>query len=211
MIRLKSKDADLKRTYARDLCASAGFAVLLLAAVVAIDPQIAFDERRLVQRPVTIEIELVPETEMRLPLPPPPVQHVEPVAYVRTRPVREHKLPPPVVVTEFPLEEEVEAAELWMVEQPPKVLKKVLPSLSRQCAESTGRGQGLCAGTGGSKGTGRAHRPPRGTAGLPSRGSAGRQGLGSSRRLCRTTAPSQCGSACRLCSSWSNQPPARLV
>ena len=42
-------------------------------------------------------------------------------------PVREHKLPPPVVVTEFPLEEEVEAAELWMVEQPPKVLKKILP------------------------------------------------------------------------------------
>ena len=129
MIRLKSKDADIKRTYARDLWASAGLAVLLLAVVVAIDPQIAFDARIPVQRPVTIELELVPETEMRLPLPPPPpVQRVEPVAYVRTRPVREHKLPPPVVVTEFPLEEEVEAAELWMVEQPPRVLKKVLPA-----------------------------------------------------------------------------------
>ncbi len=127
MIRLKSKDADLKRTYARDMRVSAGLAVLLLAVVVAIDPQIAFDERRLVQRPVTIELELVPETEMRLPLPSPPVRRIEPVAYVRTRPVREHKLPPPVVVTEFPLEEEVEAAELWMVEQPPRVLKKILP------------------------------------------------------------------------------------
>lgn len=127
MIRLKSKDADLKRTYARDLWVSVGLAVLLLAVVVAIDPQIAFDERRLVQRPVIIELELVPETEMRLPLPP-PVRRIEPVAYVRTRPVREHKLPPPVVVTEFPLEEEVEAAELWMVERPPKVLKKVLPA-----------------------------------------------------------------------------------
>ena len=128
MIRLKSKEADLKRTYARDLWVSVGLAVLLLAAVVAIDPQIAFDARRPVQRPVTIELELVPETEMRLPLPPPPpVQRIEPVAYVRTRPVREYKLPPPVVVTEFPLEEEVEAAELWMVEQPPKVLRKVLP------------------------------------------------------------------------------------
>ena len=127
MIRLKSKEADLKRTYARDLWVSVGLAVLLLAAVVAIDPQIAFDARRSVQRPVIIELELVPETEMRLPLPPPPVQRIEPVAYVRTRPVREYKLPPPVVVTEFPLEEEVEAAELWMVEQPPKVLKKVLP------------------------------------------------------------------------------------
>ena len=46
MIRLKSKDADLKRTYARDLWASAGLAVLLLAVVVAIDPQIVFDARR---------------------------------------------------------------------------------------------------------------------------------------------------------------------
>ena len=127
MIRLKSKDADLKRTYARDLWASVGFAVLLLAVVVAIDPQIAFDASRPVQRPVIIELELVPETEMRLPLPP-PVRRIEPVAYVRTRPVREHKLPPPVVVTEFPLEEEVEAAELWMVEQPPRVLKRVLPA-----------------------------------------------------------------------------------
>ena len=128
MIRLKSKEADLKRTYARDLWVSVGLAVLLLAAVVAIDPQIAFDARRSVQRPVIIELELVPETEMRLPLPPPPVRRVEPVAYVRTRPVREYKLPPPVVVTEFPLEEAVEAAELWMVEQPPKVLRKVLPA-----------------------------------------------------------------------------------
>ena len=126
MIRLKSKDADLKRTYARDLWASVGFAVLLLAAVVAIDPQIAFDASRPVQRSVTIELELVPETEMRLPLPPPPVRRIEPVAYAP--PVREHKLPPPVVVTEFPLEAEVEAAELWMVEQPPKVLKRVLPA-----------------------------------------------------------------------------------
>lgn len=126
MIRLKSKDADLKRTYTRDLWASVGFVVLLLAAVVAIDPQIAFDAGRSVQRPVTIELELVPETVMRLPLPPPPVRRVEPVAYAP--PVREHKLPPPVVVTEFPLEEEVEAAELWMVEQPPRVLKKILPA-----------------------------------------------------------------------------------
>ncbi|MCY4603885.1 MAG: energy transducer TonB [Gemmatimonadetes bacterium] len=127
MIRLKSKDADLKQTYARDLWASVGLVVLLLAVVVAIDPQIVFDPLNPVQRPVIIELELVPETEMRLPLPPPPVRRIEPVAYVRTRPVREHKLPPPVVVTEFPLEEEVEAAELWMVEQPPKVLKKILP------------------------------------------------------------------------------------
>ena len=126
MIRLKNKEADLKRTYARDLWASVGFAVLLLAVVVTIDPQIAFDASRPVQRPVTIELELVPETEMRLPLPP-PVQRIEPVAYVRMRPVREHKLPPPMVVTEFPLEAEVEAAELWMVEQPPRVLKKILP------------------------------------------------------------------------------------
>ena len=127
MIRLKSKDADLKRTYARDLWASVGFAVLLLAAVVAIDPQIVFDASRPVQRPVIIEIEPVPETEMRLPLPPPPpVRRIELVAYAP--PVREHKLPPPVVVTEFPLEEEVEAAELWMVEQPPRVLKKVMPA-----------------------------------------------------------------------------------
>ena len=126
MIRLKSKDADLKRTYARDLWASVGFAVLLLAAVAAIDPQIVFDASRPVKRPVIIEIEPVPATEMRLPLPPPPVRRIEPVAYAP--PVREHKLPPPVVVTEFPLEEEVEAAELWMVEQPPKVLKKVMPA-----------------------------------------------------------------------------------
>ena len=127
MIRLKSKNADLKLTYARDLCASVGLVLLLLVAVVAIDPQIAFDAIRPVQRPVTIELELVPETEMRLPLPP-PVRRIEPVEYVRTRPVREHTLPPPVVVTEFPLEEEVEAAELWMVEQPPRVLKRVLPA-----------------------------------------------------------------------------------
>ena len=126
MIRLKSKDADLKRTYARDLWASVGFAVLLLAAVAAIDPQIVFDASRPMKRPVIIEIEPVPATEMRLPLPPPPVRRIEPVAYAR--PMREHKLPPPVVVTEFPLETEEEVAELWMVEQPPKVLKKVMPA-----------------------------------------------------------------------------------
>ena len=126
MIRLKSKDADLKRTYMRDLWASVGCVVLLLAAVVAIDPQIVFDASRPVQLPVIIELELVPATEMRLPLPPPPVRRIEPVAYAP--PVREHKLPPPVVVTEFPLETEEEVAELWMVEQPPKVLKKVMPA-----------------------------------------------------------------------------------
>ncbi len=125
MIRLKSKEADLKRTYARDLWAAVGFVVLLLAAVVAIDPQIVFDANRPGQRPATIELELVPETEMRRPLPR-PIRRIEPVAYAT--PVREHKLPRPVVVTEFPLEGEVEAAELWMVEQPPKVLARVLPA-----------------------------------------------------------------------------------
>ena len=125
MIRLKSKDADLKRTYMRDLWAAVGFVVLLLAAVVAIDPQIVLDAGRPVQRPTVIELELVPATEMRLPLPP-PVRRIEPVAYAR--PVREHKLPPPVVVTEFPWAAEEEVAELWMVEQPPKVLKKVMPA-----------------------------------------------------------------------------------
>ena len=126
MIRLKSKDADLKRTYMRDLWAAVGFVVLLLAAMVAIDPQIVLDAGRPVQRPTVIELELVPATEMRLPLPPPPVRRIEPVAYAR--PVREHKLPPPVVVTEFPWAAEEEVAELWMVEQPPKVLKKVMPA-----------------------------------------------------------------------------------
>lgn len=125
MIRLKSKDADLKRTYMRDLWAAVGFVVLLLAAMVAIDPQIVLDAGRPVQRPTVIELELVPATEMRLPLPP-PVRRIEPVAYAR--PVREHKLPPPVVVTEFPWAAEEEVAELWMVEQPPKVLKKVMPA-----------------------------------------------------------------------------------
>ena len=126
MIRLKSKDADLKRTYMRDLWAAVGFVVLLLAAMVAIDPQIVLDAGRPVQRPTVIELELVPATEMRLPLPPPPVRRIEPVAYAR--PMREHKLPPPVVVTEFPWAAEEEVAELWMVEQPPKVLKKVMPA-----------------------------------------------------------------------------------
>ena len=126
MIRLKSKDADLKRTYMRDLWAAVGLVVLLLAAMVAIDPQIVLDAGRPVQRPTVIELELVPATEMRLPLPPPPVRRIEPVAYAR--PVHEHKLPPPVVVTEFPWAAEEEVAELWMVEQPPKVLKKVMPA-----------------------------------------------------------------------------------
>ena len=126
MIRLKSKDADLKRTYMRDLWAAVGFVVLLLAAMVAIDPQIVLNADRPVQRPTVIELELVPATEMRLPLPPPPVRRIEPVAYAR--PMREHKLPPPVVVTEFPWAAEEEVAELWMVEQPPKVLKKVMPA-----------------------------------------------------------------------------------
>ena len=125
MIRLKSKDADLKRTYMRDLWAAVGLVVLLLAAMVAIDPQIVLDAGRPVQRPTVIELELVPATEMRLPLPP-PVRRIEPVAYAR--PMREHKLPPPVVVTEFPWAAEEEVAELWMVEQPPKVLKKVMPA-----------------------------------------------------------------------------------
>ena len=208
MIRLKSKDADLKRTYMRDLWAAVGFVVLLLAAVVAIDPQIVLDAGRPVQRPTVIELELVPATEMRLPLPP-PVRRIEPVAYAR--PVREHKLPPPVVVTEFPWAAEEEVAELWMVEQPPKVLKKVMPaypdSARRALVEGkvfarvlVGRGGGESSTSTASRGRRSSsawwRRPPR---------------LGSSCRLCKTTAPSRCGSACRLYSSWSDQPPACLA
>ena len=178
MIRLKNKESDLKRTYARDLWASVGFAVLLLAVVVMIDPQIAFDASRPVQRPVTIELELVPETEMRLPLPPPSVQRIEPVAYVRMRPVREHKLPPPVVVTEFPLEEEVEAAELWMVEQPPRVLKKILPVYPDSARKALVEGKVFVRVLVGRKGRVEHIDRIEGPQVFPGRGGAGRQGLG---------------------------------
>jgi hypothetical protein len=108
MIRLKNEAVDLKRTYPRDLWASVGISALLPALVFIIDPEIVLEAMKPARRPVIIELELIPATQQRLPLPPLPIT-IKSVAY--ERPVREYELPP-VVVTEFPLEAEEEVAEL---------------------------------------------------------------------------------------------------
>ena len=125
MIRLKNRAVDFKRFYSRDLWASLGLAALLPALVFVIDPELAIEAMQRVRQPMVIELEQIPPTKQRLPRPPLP-QRAVPVAMAL--PARDYDLPPPVVVTEFPLEAEEEVAELWMVEREPAVVRRVVPA-----------------------------------------------------------------------------------
>lgn len=128
MIRTKSPQADLKRSYYRMLWISAAVSLCLHAVLLSLLP--SFDVADLFTRlplPTTIELQAVPATRPMPELPPPlPVAERAVVAVVRSSLAQ--KMAPPQVVTEFPLEEEVEAAELWMVEKRPKVLYSAVPA-----------------------------------------------------------------------------------
>ena len=124
MIRLKNRAVDFKRSYPRDLWASVGLAALLPALAFLIDPEIVIEAMKPARKPMVIQLQQIPPTEQRLPLPPLPTAVVQ-VAYAP--PMRHYELPVPVVVTEFPLEAEVEVAELWMVEREPVVVHRVVP------------------------------------------------------------------------------------
>lgn len=127
------------------------------------------------RKPIVIELEQIPPTEQRLPLPPLPLS-VVPVVYAL--PVREYELPLPVVVTEFPLEVEEEVAELWMVEREPKVVRKVLPVYPDSARMALIEGKVFARGAGGAGGAGRAYRPDQRAAGVSPGGGVGGQGVG---------------------------------
>jgi TonB family protein len=128
MIRTKNPQADLKRSYHRMLWISAAASLCLHAVLLSVLPPIDFaDLLTRLPLPTTIKLEQVPATRQvpELPLPLPTVERAR-VEVARLP--QAHRIAPPQVVTEFPLEEEVEAAELWMVEKRPKVLYRAVPA-----------------------------------------------------------------------------------
>lgn len=127
MIRTKSPQADLKRSYYRMLWISAAASLCLHAVLLSLLPSDFSDLFTRLPLPTAIELQPVPATRPMPELPPPlPVVKRAVVEVVRSSLAQ--KMAPPQVVTEFPLEEEVEAAELWMVEKRPKVLYSAVPA-----------------------------------------------------------------------------------
>ncbi|MFT5090603.1 MAG: protein TonB [Candidatus Latescibacterota bacterium] len=127
MIRTKTPQADLKRSYRRMLWISVAASLLLHAVLLSVLP--SFDFTSLLTRsplPTTIQLEPVPQTPAT-PVLPPPLPTMDRIAAKVVAP-RLRAVVAPQVVTEFPLEEEIEAAELWMVEKQPKVLYRAVPA-----------------------------------------------------------------------------------
>jgi protein TonB len=125
MIRRKVPQADLKRSYRKVLWFSVGLSGLLHLGLFLVAPPVEFRPRSPVAQPVVIELERLPQTRQKLPLPPPLALVVAEKATpeVRVRP----RLQARAARAEFPLEEEEEPAELWMVEKKPTVLRQVVP------------------------------------------------------------------------------------
>ncbi len=128
MIRTKNPQVDLKRSYHRMLWISAAASLCLHAVLLSVLPPIDFvDLFTRLPLPAIIELESVSATR-QVPELPPPFPIVERmVAEIAPLP-QAQRIAPPQVVSEFPLEEEIEAAELWMVEKQPKVLYRAVPA-----------------------------------------------------------------------------------
>lgn len=127
MIRGKQPAADLRRTYRAVFGRCLILSALLHLLPLMIDPGLsARPSARRVVRPPVVQLERIPPT--RSPLPPLPELSVRarPIP-VDSLPSRPRPLPRPAVVTAFALEGKEEAVEFWMLEQQPKVLKRVLP------------------------------------------------------------------------------------
>ena len=147
MIRSKQPEADLKRSYRRLLGISAGVSVLLHTALFAFFPTFELKPYAKPQAPVIIQLEQIPETRQDR-RPPAPSRPVVPVvsdnpdvpddATIETTEldlnVADLPPPPPLPQVEAAEEkmielaaEEEEVVELWKVEKPPEVKKKVAP------------------------------------------------------------------------------------
>ena len=147
MIRSKQPEADLKRSYRRLLGISAGVSVLLHTALFAFFPTLELKPYAKPQAPVIIQLEQIPETRQDR-RPPAPSRPVVPVvsdnpdvpddATIETTEldlnVADLPPPPPLPQVEAAEEkmielaaEEEEVVELWKVEKPPEVKKKVAP------------------------------------------------------------------------------------
>ncbi len=127
MRRTKRPEADLRRTYRRRLARSCGLSALLHLVLFALNPRLgcqAPPPRPL--PPVVVTLEPVPQTQPPLSArqapPPPPPGPAAPV-----RPALRPREPLVPVIARFAPEDEDDAVEFWMLEWPPRVLRRVLP------------------------------------------------------------------------------------
>lgn len=141
MIRGKQPAADLRRTYRAVFGRCLVLSALLHLLPLVIDPGLTSRPagRRMVRLPV-VQLERIPPTRAALPPLPELPLRVLPVP-VDSLPNRPRPSPRPAVVTAFPLEGEEEAVEFWMLEQQPKVLKRVLPVYPETARTATVEGK----------------------------------------------------------------------
>ena len=146
----KYPEADLRRTYGKVMGACVGISALLHVVFAVVYPGVGVTAYAKSQEPVIIQLEQIPETKQER-RPPPPPRPVVPIvsdnpdvpddATIETTDfdVLADLAPPPALVvfdTEVEIEEEeVEYAELWMLEQKPVPTKEVSPEYPRRARE----------------------------------------------------------------------------
>lgn len=126
MIRRKSPEADLKRTYGKVLLRAIGLSALLHLGLFVLNPHFEFKTVPHARKPTVVEIESVPQTRQSL-----PHSFLSPVRIAAipadTLPRRHLGPDRPEPIAQFALEEEEEAVDFWMLEKRPLVQKRVLP------------------------------------------------------------------------------------
>lgn len=146
----KYPDADLRHTYRKVLWTCVGISVLIHLVVAVGYPDLDVKAYAKAQEPIIIQLEQIPETKQER-RPPPPPRPVVPIisdnpdvpddATIETTDFDflADLAPPPAMVEFEPEveieEEEVEYAELWMLEQKPVVTKEVSPEYPRRARE----------------------------------------------------------------------------
>lgn len=126
MISHKHADADLARGYYRLLGYAIGLSAALHAVLFVLIPDADFGPPRARPAPQPITLESVPASDESVnPSPSGDWGTARPVARARRRVVRPPA--PPLAATQYPVEAEEAAAEYWMLEKQPQVLRRVLP------------------------------------------------------------------------------------
>ncbi len=146
----KYPEADLRFTYQKVMWTCVGISVLAHLIILVVYPAVQVSAYAKAQDPIIIQLEQIPETKQQR-RPPPPPRPVVPIisdnpdvpddATIETTDFDflADLAPPPALVdidTQVEVEEEeVEYAELWMLEQKPVVTKEVSPEYPRRARE----------------------------------------------------------------------------
>ena len=146
----KHPEVDLRRSYRKVFWACVGISAFIHLVFVVGYPDIDVKAYAKSQEPIIIQLEQVPETKQQR-RPPPPPRPVVPIvsdnpdipddATIETTDfdLLADLAPPPALVefdTEVEVEEEeVEYAELWMLEQKPVATREVTPEYPRRARE----------------------------------------------------------------------------